>query len=381
MKRAALGIVAIAACFTGDSAQGLPCTADEYCAGLKCIDGFCGGPPDGIESATTTTTPSTTDSTGPTTTEPTTTEPVTTEPTTSMDSTSESTGGPATCGASVCWSDCFGLADQGTFAANGQPIDLEVAPMNGDTQPDLFTVNNTGEGMGVLEMRYGVAGGSFAGGAPTTRVLADAPTGTAVGSIDDVPHADAVTAYFGSNQVSVWLWAADDFNPITGAPLPTGVGPRVPVILDIDGIPPRDVAFATGSGIEAFTAITPDSFDYEVFANNVFIDDMIGVRFDGGDALLVAHLSLGEVTLYRLPVGTGVTEELRFVTVVEPAHVAVGDFDADGDDDDVVIATENGELLLAASFLAEAEPDDAAVLLGTFEGTPNGLAVGQIDGD
>lgn len=384
MRRVALGFVALAGCFTGQSAQGLPCTADEYCAGLRCIDGFCGGGPDSLESSTgalpsTSDTSATMPSTAMTIDTTMDTTMSATDPTMSMDSSSETTAGPATCEDLGCWADCLAIAPAGPFVSDGQPVDLEVSEMNGDLPLDLFTVNSLGDGMGSLELRNGIAGGSFAGSAPTHRVLADAPTGTAVGDLDDVPHADAVVTYFGSNQASVFLWNLDNYSAVGGEPMAVGTGPRAPVVLDIDGEPPLDVAFATGSGIEAFMGITPASVVHHVFVNSYFIDDMIGVRFEGSDALLVTHLSFGEVTLYRLPPETSATEELRFVPMVQPAHVGVGDFDGDADDDDVVIATETGDLWLAPSFLDDWE-EDTARMIGTFDGTPNGFAVGQIDG-
>lgn len=40
--------LALAACFSGEATRGLPCTSDESCgAGLRCVEGVCGGTPPG----------------------------------------------------------------------------------------------------------------------------------------------------------------------------------------------------------------------------------------------------------------------------------------------------------------------------------------------
>lgn len=368
-------MLAFAGCFTGESAQGLPCTADDYCAGLQCIDGFCGGAPLSPESSSGTP-PSTSDGSSDATSTP---EASSSESTSaSMDTTSESTGAPASCERPGCWHDCLALASDGPFVADGQPVDLEVAEMNGDGTLDLLTVNSMG-GAGSLELRDGIDGQSFAEGVPTHRTLADAPTASAVGDLGEGTHAGAVVTYFGSDQASVFLWSGDNYDAVGGAPIAVGSGPRAPVVLDVDGVPPLDVAFATGSGIETFTGITSEGAVHHTYVNSYFIDDMVGVRFANADALLVAHHSFGEITLYRLPFGTSATEELRFVPMLQPVHTAVGDFDGDGEDDDVVTATDTGDLWLAPSFLDVWE-EGSERLVGTFDGAPRGLAVGQVDG-
>lgn len=91
LLRGSAAVLSLAAggCFQSTFLDGLPCEKKRDCDGQHCIDGFCGGPPDGSTTGATTTTTSAT-TTSATTTSATTIDVTTTD----ADGSSSSSGGP-----------------------------------------------------------------------------------------------------------------------------------------------------------------------------------------------------------------------------------------------------------------------------------------------
>lgn len=396
MRRAALGLVAmLAACFTGDSAQGLPCSADEFCAGLKCIDGFCGGAPDSVDPTSgtpTSTEPTVTASTDPSTsTDPsagtmttTDTDTASTSTTSQVDTSGSETTGPATCDLGPCWGGgCFSRDLGDRFATDGRPTQLAVARLDeDDAYPDLLTANvGDEENEYALQLRRGIEGGLFHENETTTRPLADNPDDLVVGDLDSEAHLDAVVVYQGSDQLSIFLWTVTGFVAIDGdVPQPTGDGPRLPILIDIDGDSEDDVAYVVAEGVEVFASIAMDGAQQMLIPHGFYFEDLIGVVFGDAPALLGTHMSIDEATIYRPIVDVNPQlMELRYRLVDQALMVAATDLDVDGDQDAVVISA-NHRIWKIPNFLDERSGDP--VMIGAFDETliPYSFAIGQLDG-
>jgi hypothetical protein len=271
------------------------------------------------------------------------------------------------------------------------PEEIALADVDGDGDLDLLVVNDLASS-GTVSVRFNNGSGTFSGSQELP--VGRGPHGCAVGDLDGDGDLDFSVVNEFSNTVSVCLNnGAGIFSAAAG--LPTVNSPRTIVTGDIDGDGDLDL-LTSGIGSTAVGVLLNDgaaafsngaSLAVGIYPYSLALGDVDG---DGDLDLLAANNNVyraGTVSV-RLNNGTGTFSSLADVAVgVGPLALKLADVDNDGDLD--LLAANYGDPTGTAgttvsvrlnrgagSFTAPAT--NAELTVGA---KPNGLTLGDIDGD
>ncbi len=261
------------------------------------------------------------------------------------------------------------LGAEQRYPAGPNDQQIAIADLNNDGAPDAVIGLFTNDQVNIL---YGDGlGGFFGVGVP---VGSGRGGGVAVGDLNHDGLADIIAANVLDDDISIIL-AENDEGFLPHVRIPAGDGPASVAIADMNMDTHPDVAVSAGlddtlriflgDGTGAFTPQAP-----------LTIDDLrhVVVGYFNADAvpdLAVANSSPGEVNIL-IGAGDGTfAPPVAYTSVFGGGHVALGDLDANGTTDIVVVQR-----------VVSVPPTDAsvAVLLGVGDGTfgaPTLYTVGQ----
>jgi hypothetical protein len=296
------------------------------------------------------------------------------------------------------------FAAQRTFDVGDTPISVAISDVNGDGRSDLAVANQNSNTVSVLlnATAPGAATPSFA--AQQTFDTGAYPRSVTVADFNGDGRPDLVLPDQNSNTVSVLL---NTLAPIATTPnfaaqqsFATGIGPRSPVVADLNGDGKPDLVLinqnsASVSVLLSTTApgaATPSFAAQQTFATGaspraVAVGDLNG---DGRPDLAVDNLSSSTVSvLINTTVPGAVTPSFAaqqsFATGTGPASVSLGDFNGDGRPD---LAVGNFDSSAnSVSVLLNITAPGAATALFTAQQSfaagagAYGVAVGDLNGD
>ena len=231
------------------------------------------------------------------------------------------------------------------FSAGTNPQSVAVGDFNGDGKPDL-AVANTGDN--TVTVLLGNGSGQFTAAAGSPFAVGASPAFVAAADFNGDGQLDLVTANSGNNTVTVLLGnGSGGFTAAAGSPIAVGSSPRSMAVGDFNGDGNPDlvttdysgntITVLLGNGSGGFTAATGSPFATGVNPSSVAAGDFNG---DGKLDLVTSHFNDNTVTVL-LGDGTGgftAAPGSPFAVGVNPASVAVGDFNGDGNPD---LATAN----------------------------------------
>jgi hypothetical protein len=220
-------------------------------------------------------------------------------------------------------------------AVGNSPSSLAVGDIDGDGDLDLVVTNFNNA---TVSVRLNNGRGSFTTSAPTV-IVGNRPNSIALGDIDGDGDLDFITANDNSGTLSVrFNDGSGSFSAPATPDLPMGSYPQSAVLGDLDGDGDLDVVsadlsgnavrvrFNDGAGVFTARAATPDAAAGSS-PKAVVLGDLDA---DGDLDMLVVGATGGVTT--RLNNGSGVFTTLASVAVGTGAGtIAAGDLDGDGD--------------------------------------------------
>jgi uncharacterized repeat protein (TIGR01451 family) len=276
---------------------------------------------------------------------------------------------------------CAAFATATNFPAGTAPYSVAIGDFNSDGRSDLAVPNNGSNDVSIL---LGSGSGTFA--AAMNFAVGQNPRSVAIGEFNGDGVSDLAVANSFSNSVSILLGTGTGaFGPATD--FAVGLIPFAVAVGDFNGDGISDLAVANnesnnvsillGTGAGTFGAAT--NFGVGSAPNALAIGDFNG---DGRSDLAVANGNIASNTVSILlgsGIGTFGTATDFATGGVNPASVAIGDFNGDGTSD-----------LAVVHFVS----NDVAILPGTGTGTfgaattfatggvnPIPVAVGDFNGD
>jgi FG-GAP-like repeat len=243
----------------------------------------------------------------------------------------------------------FGAGD-GTFSGSSSlatgagPVAIAVGDLNGDGNEDIVTANNGGH-----DVTAGIGDGHGAFSVHTNGLPAGpAATSVAIGDFNADGEADLAVSTNAPDAVDILIGAGNgNFNLATGSPHASGGtsanrvavedfnndgSDDVAVVNGENGASPGSVAILIGAGNGQLSA--PTLFSAERSPRSIAIGDF---NADGNQDFAVANYSSGSLTI-RLGAGNGSFPTTASFGVGGAQAVAVGDFNSDGRDDLAVLA-------------------------------------------
>jgi len=293
------------------------------------------------------------------------------------------------------------------FITGTSPSVVAIGDLDGDGKPDLAVSNYGSATVSIFHNTSttgAITGGSF--DAKVDFTTGTNPYGVAIGDLDGDGKLDLAVSNFGSSTVSVFLNISTVGTITTGSfatkvDFATGANPECVAIgdLDVDGKPDLVVANAGSATISVLRNIsTTGSINAGSFAAKVdfatgtnpwgiAIGDLDG---DGVPDLAVTNGSSATVSVFRSKVVVGAINagsfaaKVDFTTGTTPQGIAIGDLDGDGKADLVVSNfgsntvsifqnTSTTGSITTASFATKVD--------FTTGSSPNGVAIGDLDGD
>ncbi len=278
------------------------------------------------------------------------------------------------------------------FATGDEPRSVAVGDFDADGDEDLAVANEQSDN---VTIRLGAGDGTFAtqpAGSPFA--TGDEPRSVAVGDFDADGDEDLAVANVRSANVTILLNAGDGTFPTqpVGSPFAAGTGPISVAVGDFDADGNEDLAVANlssnnvtirlGAGDGTFaTQPTGSPFAAGTGPISVAVGDFDA---DGNEDLAVANFGSDNVTI-RLGAGDGTfaTQAVGspFAAGDGPVSVGIGDLNSDGDED-LAVANRNSSkvtiLLDAGDGTFATEPVGSPFAAGFF---PQSVALGDLDAD
>ncbi|CAK9027204.1 FG-GAP repeat protein (Fragment) [Durusdinium trenchii] len=277
------------------------------------------------------------------------------------------------------------------YATPDGPNFVAIGDLNGDGDNDLAVANRDADSVSVL---LNNGDGSYA--PAVTYAAGDYSASVAIGDLDGDGDNDLVVGNRDSDNASV-LMNNGDGTFAAGVIYPAGGGPQSVVIGDLDGDGDNDVAVANvdvdandvtfgqsgitvllNNGNATFAAGVP--YDTGVGPLSVALGDLDG---DGDLDVATANFSGDNVSIL-LNAGNGTFDaDVRYAAGSagsQPAAVALGDLDGDGDND-LVVTTTGGSFRDIFVLPNNGDGTLASSTLYGVDTTPVSVAVGDLDND
>ncbi len=269
------------------------------------------------------------------------------------------------------------------YATPDGPNFVAIGDLNGDGDNDLAVANRDADSVSVL---LNNGDGSYA--PAVTYAAGDYSASVAIGDLDGDGDNDLVVGNRDSDNASV-LMNNGDGTFAAGVIYPAGGGPQSVVIGDLDGDGDNDVAVANVDVDANDVTVLLNNGDGTLAAGVLY--DVVGSPrsvaigdLDGdGDNDLVAGNEFGQsgITVLLNNGNATFAAGVPYDTGVGPLSVALGDLDGDGDLD-VATANFSGDnvsiLLNAGNGTFDADVRYAA---GSAGSQPAAVALGDLDGD
>ena len=304
--------------------------------------------------------------------------------------------------------DATAFASTVDFATGTNPYNVAIGDIDGDGKPDLVVTN---EGSNTVSVYRNIsASGSITADSfdtPIDFTTGSYPQGVALGDIDGDGKPDLVVTNYNSNTFSVYRNTstsgsittssfATNVDFTTGSSSPIGIA-----IGDIDGDGKPDLVVtnwnnntvsiyrntSTSGSITASSFATNVDFSTGTNPFNVAIGDIDG---DGKPDLAVTNYSDNTVSVFRNTSTSGSITTSSFATSIYfttgsyPIGIAIGDIDGDGKPDLVITNYGSNKVSIYMNISTS-----GSITTGSFAtnvdfttgSNPNGVAIGDIDGD
>ncbi len=293
------------------------------------------------------------------------------------------------------------LASKVDFATGTYPFGVAIGDIDGDGKPDVVVCNcNDMSGTTVSVFRNTSSSGSITSGSLAAKLdltTGVSPRGLAIGDIDGDGRPDLVVGNYVSSTASVFRNTSTSGSITSGSfaskiDLATGAMPNYVAIGDIDGDGRPDVV-TTNYYSNTITVLRNTStsgsisfapkvdFTTDAFPNGIAIGDIDG---DGKPDVVITNYYTNTVSVFRNTSSSGsisFAPKVDFTTGGTPNGIAIGDIDGDGKPDLVVVNhTSNTVSVLRNTSSPGSISFDAKVDFVTGA-TPCFVAIGDIDGD
>jgi gliding motility-associated-like protein len=291
-----------------------------------------------------------------------------------------------------------------TVTTGGWCAGIVIGDLDGDGKPDLAMADYTGNTVSVfrnISINGSITAGSFA--PKITFSTSGNPWSIAIGDLDGDGKPDLAATNVNGNTITV-LRNTSTIGSIsftTGVDFATLSNPNSIAISDLDGDGKPDIVVAcfTGNGISVLRntsvsgSLSGSSFaaHVDLATDSVFAVAIGDLDGDGKPDLAVTNFRSNTVSVWRNTTTVGSINNVNsfappvnFVTGNKPEYVAIGDLDGDGKPD--LAVTNNSDNTVSVLRNTSA---NGAITAGSFAahvdfatgGSPNGIAIGDLDGD
>jgi hypothetical protein len=294
------------------------------------------------------------------------------------------------------------FAPQQTFAVGANPVSVAVADLNGDGRPDVVVANSGSNTVAVLLDATAPKAGVPGFAAQADFATGGTPFSVAVADFNGDGKPDLAVANFADNTVSVLLNTTPQGASVPSfAPQKTfavGTNPQALAVGDFnqDGKPDLVVANLKSGNDSVLLNTTPAGAATPAFAaqqtfavgNNPIFVAVGDFNGDGKPDLAVSNFTDKTVsvlldTTAAMSTTAAFTAQQTFAVGTGPLGAAIGDFNGDNKPDLVVADSKDTtvSVLLDTTTTGALTPTFAAQQTFAVGGNPQGLAVGDFDGD